>query len=102
MSNDTENIPKGTRSKKGRPRKHRLVSTGSQFRKVAKEKISIEVGGTRVRMSLWEAYVRQVYTMSLTNAGFASLLNRLRKQFPGNLLPGDPITYLITEEDANV
>jgi len=102
MSNDSANIPKGIRSKKGRPRKHRLVSTGSQFRKVAKEKISIEIGGTRVRMSLWEAHVRQMYTMSLTNIGFASLLNRLRKQFPGDLLPGAPITYLITEADANL
>ena len=34
--------------------------------------------------------------------GAARLLGRLRKQFPGDLLPGDTITYLISEADAKL
>jgi hypothetical protein len=36
------------------------------------------------------------------NNSAARLLDKLRKQFPGELLPGDPITILITEEDARL
>ena len=32
--------------------------------------------------------------------GAARLIGRLRKQFPGDLLPGGTITYLISESDA--
>jgi hypothetical protein len=50
-----------------------------------------------------EAYIRQIYTMALgKDHGAARLLDRLRKQFPGDLLPGDTITYLISESDAKL
>ena len=54
-------------------------------------------------MSRWEAYLRKIYTMALgKDHGAARLLGRLRKQFPGDLLPGDTITYLISEADAKL
>jgi hypothetical protein len=89
---------------KGRPRQTvRQVSTGSQFRKVAKEQISIEIDGTRHKMSRWDAYMRQIYIMALNkNSSAARLLDQLRRQFPGDLLPGDPVTIHISEDDAKV
>jgi hypothetical protein len=36
------------------------------------------------------------------NSSAARLLDQLRREFPGDLLPGDPITYLISEEDAKL
>jgi hypothetical protein len=47
--------------------------------------------------------VRQLYNMALNkNSSAARLLDQLRRQFPGNLLPGDPITFLISEDDAKL
>ena len=104
--------PLRTRFKKGHsgnpkgrpPRQQRSqVSVGSLFRKVAKEHIRLEIDGVTVRMSLWDAYVRQIYTMALNkNHGAARLLDQLRRQFPGDLPPGDPITFLIYESDAGL
>ena len=89
---------------KGRPRQIvRQVSTGSQFRKVAKEQISIEIEGARHKMPRWDAYVRQIYNMALNkNSRAARLLDQLRRQFPGDLLPGDPVTFRISETDARI
>jgi hypothetical protein len=54
-------------------------------------------------MSRWDAFVRQIYNMALNrDSSAARLLDQLRRQFPGDLLPGDPITYLITEVDARL
>jgi hypothetical protein len=54
-------------------------------------------------MSRWDAYVRQIYTMALNkNNGAARLLDQLRRQFPGDLLPGDTITFVISESDAEL
>ena len=105
MNKGNRTPPKNTQFKKGRsgnpkgrPRRPaRQVSTGSQFRKVAREQIRIEIGGTGYKMSRWDTYVRQIYNMALNrNSSAARLLDQLRRQFPGDLLPGDPITYLIT------
>src|SRR5271156_6394684 len=89
---------------KGRPRQTvGQVSTGSQFRKVAREQMAIEIEGTRHNVSRWDAYVRQIYNMALTkNPSAARLLDQLRRQFPGDLLPGDPIRFLISEADARL
>jgi hypothetical protein len=111
MSKGNRNPPKSTQFKKGRsgnpkgrPRQTvRQVSTGSQFRKVAREQISIEIEGTQHKMSRWDAYVRQIYNMALNKNGSAArLLDQLRRQFPGDLLPGDPVIFLISEADAKL
>jgi len=52
-------------------------------------------------MSRWDAYVRQIYTMSLNkNNSAARLLDQLRRQFPGDLLPGDPVYLYMSENQA--
>jgi hypothetical protein len=111
MNTGYRNPPKSTQFKKGnsgnrkgRPRKTPPeVSIGSQFRKVANELVTIEVGGTQRRMSRWDAFVHQIYNMALgKDTSAARLLDQLRRQFPGDLLPGDPITFLITEADAKL
>ena len=54
-------------------------------------------------MSRWDACVRQIYNMALSKDNSAArLLDQLRRQFPGDLLPGDPVTFLITEDDAKL
>jgi hypothetical protein len=70
---------------------------------VAKEQIGIEIDGVTVTLSRWDAYVRQIYTMALNkNNGAARLLDQLRRQFPGDLPPGDEITFVISEDDAKL
>ena len=76
---------------------------GSQFRMVAHQLVTIEVAGTRCKMSRWDALVYHIYNMALSkDNGAARLLDEIRRQFPGDLLPGDPITFLITEADAKL
>lgn len=54
-------------------------------------------------MSILTAYIRQIYTMALgKDHSAARLLDQLRRQFPDDLLPGDTITYLISEADAKL
>ena len=84
----------------GRQRKKDLppVSAGSLFRRVARQQGKLD----GVRMTMWEAYVRQVYEMASENKRAARLLQQLRKAFPGDAPPGETIAFLITEEDANL
>jgi hypothetical protein len=111
MSTEYRIPPKNTQFKKGRsghprgrPTQTKLhVSAGSLFRKVAKEHVRLEIDGTVVAMSRWDAYVRQIYTMALNKDNSAArLLDQLRRQFPGDLLPGDKITFVISEADAEL
>ena len=52
-------------------------------------------------MSRWDAYVRQIYTMALNKDNRAArLLDQLRRQFPGDLPPGDKATVFISEAQA--
>lgn len=75
------------------------VSTGSLFRKVARAKIPIE--GIQSKIPRWEAYIRQIHNMALNKNGSAALLlDRLRRQFPGDLRPGDPNTLRISKNQA--
>jgi hypothetical protein len=96
-------VPDGCSSPPRRPGKQRKkdqlpVSAGSLFRRVAR--LPVKLNGDR--MTMWEAYVRQVYEMANHNKRAARLLQQLRKAFPGVAPPGETITYLITEADANV
>ena len=109
MSSQDKNQAKTNKSKNRRPgsanvrRTRQQLSIGVQFRKVARESITIEIDGTPHKISRWDAYVRQIYNMALNkNNSAARLLDQLRSQFPGDLLPGDPITFLITEDDARL
>jgi hypothetical protein len=109
MSSQTKNQAKSSKSKKRglvRSKAKRTgpqVSTGALFRKVARESITIEIDDMPQKISRWDAYVRQIYHMALSkNNSAARLLDQLRIQFPGDLLPGDPITYLITEADSRL
>ena len=70
---------------------------------VANQRVTIEVAGARCKMSRWDALVHQIYNMALSkDNGAAQLLDQIRRQFPGDLLPGDPVTYLISEADAKL
>jgi hypothetical protein len=45
--------------------------------------------------------MRQIHNMALNkNSSAARLLDRLRRQFPGDLRPGDPIILRISENEA--
>ena len=96
-------VPDGCFSPPRRPGRQRKkdplpVSAGSLFRRVARQPVKLNGD----RMTMWEAYVRQVYEMANKNKRAARLLQQLRKAFPGVAPPGETITYLITEADANV
>lgn len=79
------------------------VSVGHIFRKVALEYIGI--GGDNPKsITRWDAYVRQIYNMSITTNGAsaARLINQLRKSLKGKMLPSKPPIFLIYPEDAKL
>jgi hypothetical protein len=96
-------VPDGCSSPPRRPGRQRKkdqlpVSAGSLFRRVASQPVKLNGD----RMTMWEAYVRQVYEMANHNKRAVRLLQQHRKAFPGEAPPGETITYLITEADAEV
>jgi hypothetical protein len=63
----------------------------------------------RQRNEFWDsrqrrdASVRQIYNMALNRNGSAArLLDQVGRQFPGDLLAGDPVIFLISEADAKL
>jgi hypothetical protein len=109
LSSQGKHQARSSKSKKRGPGRSKVkqtgpqLSIGAQFRKVARESITIEIHGTPQRISRWDAYVHQIYNMALSkNNSAARLLDQLRSQFPGDLLPGDPITFHITEADSRL
>lgn len=111
MSTGYRNPPKESQFKKGRSgnpkgrpkQRPTQLSEGVLFRKVAWECVPIEIEGCREMIPRWQLYLRKIYTMALAgNHGAVRLLDQLRRQFPGDALPGDPITFLISESDANL
>jgi hypothetical protein len=108
MSAGYRNPPKDRQFKKGRSgnpkgRPRRPISAHYLFRKVAGEQVVVEVEGRQMKMTRWEAFVRQVHTLALNkNASAARLLHQLRKQFPGIPAAGDKITFIISEADARL
>lgn len=78
-----------------------LVSVVGLFRKVAYETIPIEINGRIEKIPRWNAYIVQLYNMALNkNHGATRLITKLRKQFPGDPLPGNPHVMWINESDA--
>ena len=109
MSNESRKSKISGRRKKSSSRQRAAkqsqeqVSTGVMFRKVAREQVPIDIGGKRAKISYWNAYVRKISAMALNkNNGAVRLLEQLRRQFPGDLLPGDPITFLLYPEDKGL
>lgn len=85
------------------PTDEQQVAAGVLFRKVARDQVQVDAGGAKTKMTYWDAYIRQIYTMALNkNTSAARLLEHLRRQFPGDALPGDPIYFIIYEEDAKL
>jgi Family of unknown function (DUF5681) len=107
-----ENLKDETQHRNKRHRKKALsadlttqspASIGFLFRKIAWDEIVIDDGQGAYKISRWQAYVRQTYNLSLNkNNGAAKLLDQLRRRFPGKLLPGDPITFVINDSDAKL
>jgi hypothetical protein len=83
----------------GKQRKKDLlpVSVGSLFRRVARR--PFELNG--VRMTMWEACVRQVYEMANENKRAARLLQQFRKAFPVEA-PRGKTQVFISEDDARL
>ncbi|TYL82228.1 DUF5681 domain-containing protein [Bradyrhizobium cytisi] len=96
------------RRKKSRPRKRRKpivppLSVAAHFRRLATEEIELEVNGKLVKMSRWDAYIKQLYRMALNKDTRASrLIRQVRKQFPGEVLPGEIIIYQLSEGDMRL
>ncbi len=89
---------------KGRPKQDvKELSEGYLFRKVAWGRVPIEIDGCRLMVPRWQLYLRQIYNMALNgNHSAARLLDQVWRQFPGDAIPGDPITFLISESDAEL
>src|SRR5690348_1087696 len=91
MSVSCKTPPKATPYKKEQPAnahgrskqpKQRLPAA-YLFRKVANEEVTIEANGAKIRMTHWEALLRQLHIMAHKNSSAARLLHRIRQQFPG-------------------
>ncbi|MGY3234453.1 MULTISPECIES: DUF5681 domain-containing protein [unclassified Bradyrhizobium] len=98
----------GERKRQLRPPRRRKsieppLSIAHHFRRLASEEIELEREGKRVRMSRWDAYVQQLYTMALNkDIGASRLLAKIRKRFPGEELPGEVIVYHLSESDMEL
>lgn len=97
------------RRKKSRPRKRRKpivppLSAAAHFRRLATEEIELEVNGKVVKMSRWDAYIKQLYRMALNNKDTRAsrLIGQVRKRFPGEVLPGEIIIYYLDEADMRL
>jgi hypothetical protein len=109
MSVGYRNPPKSGQFKKGESAKGRpkdrgqRVSPGYVFWRVANEHVPIELGGSIMMMSRWEAFFRMVQTLALNrDQGAARLLYRMRKQFPGTAPSRDKYLCVITDEDMEL
>jgi hypothetical protein len=91
-------------NRKGRPKKTTVrLSAAYLFRKVANEQMVAECGGKKVKMTRWEALMRQLQTLSLNkNTGAARLLQQIRKQFPTNASPAEKYLMVVYDEDMRL
>ena len=89
---------------KGRPKNpNQHVSPAHLFWKVANEHVTIELGGSRMMISRWEAFLRMVQTLALNqDQGAARLLYNMRRQFPGTAPSGDKYLCIVCDEDMGL
>jgi hypothetical protein len=95
MSVGYKNPPKATRFRQGqtgnangRPKQAvQRLPAAYLFRKVANEEVAVEANGTTIRMTRWEALMRQIHIQAHNNSSAARLLHRIRKKFPGKGSP---------------
>ena len=73
------------------------VPTALQFWMVMHEEAAIEVNGTTVMMTRWEALLRNVALMAHNDPVAARLLHRVRRLFPGGSRPGAKSILVLTE-----
>ena len=85
------------RSKQPKPR----LPAAYLFRKVANEEVTIEVNGAKIRMTHWEALLRQLQIMAHKNSSAARLLHRIRKEFPGDGSPDVKSILVFTDNEMN-
>lgn len=79
------------------------ISAAAVFRKVAREKVIVEIDGKKKKITRWNAYILHLYNQALSkNSGASRLLAKLRKYFPGPPLPSGVIYRLMTESDARL
>jgi hypothetical protein len=84
MSVGYKNPPKAAPYKKEQPANANGRSTVQRlpaaylFRKVANEKVAVEVNGAKVRMTHWEALLRQLHIMAHKNWSVDAVVRRLR------------------------
>jgi hypothetical protein len=109
MSDESQDLPNNGKYKKGqsgnpkgRPKKTTVrLSSAYLFRKVANEQIAAERSGKKVKMTRWEALMRQLQIMSLNkNTSATRLLQQIRKHFPTNAPPTEK--YLMVVNDADM
>jgi hypothetical protein len=82
----------------GRPRQAvQLLPADYLFRKVAFEEVAIGVEGATIVMTRWEALMRQIHIMAHGNLSAVRLLHRIRKQFPGEGLPGIKSIFVVSD-----
>ena len=85
------------RSKQPKPR----LPAAYLFRKVANEEVAIEANGAKIRMTHWEALLRQIQIMAHKNPSAARLLHRIRKEFPGDGSPDVKSILVFTDNEMN-
>ena len=84
-----------------KPKIAKPVSAADLFRKIANEKVVVDIESGPKRMTRWEALVRSVQHQALNkDASAIRLLSQMRKKFPGKTACGGPILVL-TENQMN-
>jgi hypothetical protein len=79
-----------------------VVPIADRFRKVAREEVLVEVNGVTLRMTRFEAVLRQIHMLALNKCGAARLLDKLREKFPGKAAPGEKFLSILSDNDMKL